>query len=1358
MDRQATETSKLNQQIFFAARDGDTLSVADLLARGASPNLRELDLGMTPLHLAVHRGDAEMVKLLLTHGAAPSIRDYASVSPLQAAACNGHAAIVVHLVTAGAEVDSRNERGFTPLHDAACEGHAVIVRILLDAGANIDAAAEKKQTPLHMAAYHDRRKVVRVLIERGARLHEKTTEGDTPLFWAASQQHLAVVRLLLDARRGSTIAPAGTQEAPAEAQELCRRAAELRSRSNEDRILAEAEALFREAICRFPGYWAGHFGLGELLDLKADDARIKSGSLMDDIITSLRQAIYLAPDQIEPQLKLARVFAKVDVASAEPLYRAAIDRTNSGSHALYEESFQAVDHWDIGIIAAERGGHDGLALEAFCRAIELDPHFYGGYVMPESEWAQAIWSLALVVKPGKRKKRPSRNPNPLEPSVQRALDEVANKHQEVSLLSGQTVFLSQRYNRTGELSDLEEALEIARRAVRLAPTHPKILANLGYVLLLLYERIGRADDLRASIALYEAALKNSKDDADRLSILNNLSALWHMLYSRTCLREHLERSIEMAREIVDATPGSSPLFPMYLQNVGIKLLDRYKRTGVLEDLQGALQTLDHALSSALPDSPYRPPLLNNLAIALRNRFNHFRDIEDVSRAVDAFEKACAATSQDSPDYLIRLTGLATGLLDRHRATGGVEDLDRAVGMLEVAVGKTDPGSPRFPLRLGNLADALLLRYEVLGYEPDLQSAVAECERLVRITSPESPGFPGYLHQLGSALALRWEHSRFLDDWRQAIDAFQRSTRSGRDTAVQPALIAACRWLSLALRQGEWTEAQSAYGHAWEASEKLVRIQLLRRNKESWLEQTQGLAASAAFAFAKTGRFDEAAEALERGQARLLGEVLAKERTTLERLASSGHADLLERYQDAIGQLHHFSDQEILSEEARARLSQAQTEIGHILETVQGLAGYEGFLQPATIEEIRRAAAIIPLIYIAATPVGGVALVADGSGSNSQPASVSPVWLADLTTDALDTALWGKEARGEEPKGLLSAQRAWQESRELDHFEKWRAAIDRSEHWLWDAVLSPILKAFPTLRTACLIPIGRLSLLPLHTAWHEDSARPTGRTYLLDLLTVSYSPNARTWLEAWRIAERVAPQRLLAIDQPSSAHAAPLPSSEHEVQAVAAQFKESEIIRHQHATRENVLRALPGHDVLHFSCHGRADLANPLLSSLLMAGKDLLTLGDILKLRLDGIRLAVLSACETGVSGIQLPEEVVSLASGLLQAGAGGVISSLAPAPDFSTMLLMSTFYSFWLQGASEPAQALRDAQIWMRDTTNSQKVQAVEDALRGRVRPGNPWWPPETAERIRAELGPRNPQARDYSHPSQWGAFHYVGA
>jgi len=46
-----------------------------------------------------------------------------------------------------------------------------------------------------------------------------------------------------------------------------------------------------------------------------------------------------------------------------------------------------------------------------------------------------------------------------------------------------------------------------------------------------------------------------------------------------------------------------------------------------------------------------------------------------------------------------------------------------------------------------------------------------------------------------------------------------------------------------------------------------------------------------------------------------------------------------------------------------------------------------------------------------------------------------------------------------------------------------------------------------------------------------------------------------------------------------------------------------------------------------------------------------------------VRLAVLSACETGLVGIDLPDEALALPTGLLQAGVASIVASQWIVPD-----------------------------------------------------------------------------------------------
>ena len=119
-----------------------------LLDHGADVNAKATD-GMTPLHVAVMDGTADMVDLLLERGANSEAaladeceHEFADefrtdgYRPLHFAAMKNKTAAARILLSHGAKVDSRNTYGETPLIIAACAGHVEVARVLLEHGAN----------------------------------------------------------------------------------------------------------------------------------------------------------------------------------------------------------------------------------------------------------------------------------------------------------------------------------------------------------------------------------------------------------------------------------------------------------------------------------------------------------------------------------------------------------------------------------------------------------------------------------------------------------------------------------------------------------------------------------------------------------------------------------------------------------------------------------------------------------------------------------------------------------------------------------------------------------------------------------------------------------------------------------------------------------------------------------------------------------------------------------------------------------------------------------------------------------------------------------------------------------------------
>jgi ankyrin repeat protein len=157
-----------------AAMRGDTAAVRSLIQGNAGKdavNIAQGD-GMTALHWAAERGDAELTALLLKSGASVTAETrIGRHTPLHVAARHGNAAIVRALVNAHAAVNALTTTGAAPLHFAAASGDSESIKVLLDHGAEIDIREPQwSQTPLMFAAAGGRTAAVKLLLARGANL------------------------------------------------------------------------------------------------------------------------------------------------------------------------------------------------------------------------------------------------------------------------------------------------------------------------------------------------------------------------------------------------------------------------------------------------------------------------------------------------------------------------------------------------------------------------------------------------------------------------------------------------------------------------------------------------------------------------------------------------------------------------------------------------------------------------------------------------------------------------------------------------------------------------------------------------------------------------------------------------------------------------------------------------------------------------------------------------------------------------------------------------------------------------------------------------------------------------------------
>jgi CHAT domain-containing protein len=919
-------------------------------------------------------------------------------------------------------------------------------------------------------------------------------------------------------------------------------------------------------------------------------------------------------------------------------------------------------------------------------------------------------------------------------------------------LSNLSMALKAKYERDGGLENLTRAAELAQQVVAMTPEQSAdrgdALTNLGGIWRRMREAAGDSY-LDAEVDAFVAAAELPAADAEnRAGWLNNAAVGLHQRYDARGDEADLQRSIDYSRQALSAGPGDHRDRPGWLGNLGNTLRHRYERTGALADLDDAIEVLERAVATAPKQWGDRRTCLTNLGSALRQRAWVSRSPEFLRRALQASAEALELTPPASPEYDLYAANLAVGLGTLASATGDDEHANAQISLYEDVLARVPETSARRPWLQSNLADALLARCIARKDTADLPRALElERESLARTL----PGTGDFAHRMGTLAGIL---ARGAGEDRQATDEAGTAFRRASETAltIEPAyaLEIALRWARWCEAEGSWATAADAYLVAASAADRLFVTQIDRQDKEAWLRAANGVPAQAAFTLVRTGQPEKAALTLERGRVRLLAEALGRHSAALDRLAEHGHGPLAERFRAAQRRLGALeADPEAGGhDDGRADrmrgddLASALSEHEAALDAIRQVPGYEHFLLAAEPQDLA-AAADIPVVYLAAARLGGVALVvtrAARSGAGGGAPAVQLLELSQLTDTAVSlraTALEGAR-----------------QNRDRDQ-ASWDGTLDAVCRWLWLAAMGPVTNALSGQPAACLIPTGQLASLPLHAAWTPDDTRPAGRRYALDDLAVSYAPSAVAMLHARELAGQEAAPGLLGVAEPLPVNAKPLPFAAAEVAAAAAILGGP--ARELHGTdaeRARILAELPGHSVVHFACHGLARPDAPLDSALLTSNNEQLTLGDLFRLELAegnwrGMRLAVLSACETQLPGRELPDELVGLPSGFLQAGAAAVVASQWMIGDTAAALTTTMFYRNLVSGAEGPA-ALRDAQAWLRDTTNAEKAAFLHPAT------GRSGLPPAVARPLWRWLM-QAPDGRSFLMPSQWAAMTYTG-
>lgn len=258
-------------------------------------------------------------------------------------------------------------------------------------------------------------------------------------------------------------------------------------------------------------------------------------------------------------------------------------------------------------------------------------------------------------------------------------------------------------------------------------------------------------------------------------------------------------------------------------------------------------------------------------------------------------------------------------------------------------------------------------------------------------------------------------------------------------------------------------------------------------------------------------------------------------------------------------------------------------------------------------------------------------------------------------------------------------------------------------WLGQILLEPLGNSLNGKSWLIFVPDKALGQVPF-----SHLPLPGKGDYLFEQASVSVAPGSALAILAEERLASLGPaaRQVLAVGNPRFDRArypnlSALPQSASEALHIRQIYPEGQLLLGAEATTDRFLDQLKKSEVLSYSGHARADLSNPQNSALFLAYTEedtgVLNAEDLSQARFEGLRLAVLAACDTAHASSSTSEGFPGLAAAFLVAGTPAVLASLWPLEDSSSGSFLESFHRRYREHG-QPGRALSQSR---RDWLNS---------------------------------------------------------
>ncbi|CAE6530419.1 unnamed protein product [Rhizoctonia solani] len=362
----------------------------------------------------------------------------------------------------------------------------------------------------------------------------------------------------------------------------------------------------------------------------------------------------------------------------------------------------------------------------------------------------------------------------------RALSQTPSGHPDLpSRLTSLGISHHDRYNRFGELDDVNRSIEHTSHALALTPNDnpdlPHQLTQLGKFYNDRFQGLGELRDLEKAIECASRALALTPDGHPHLPLrLIQLGKSHNDRFQRLGELVDLEKAVEYTSRAVALTPDGHPDLLHQLVQLGKSYNNRFQRLGDLEDLEKAIEYVAHALRLSPGDHPELLHQLTQLGKSYSDRFQRLGELDDLQKAIECASRALALTPDGHPHLPLRLIQLGKSHNDRFQRLGELTDLEKAIEYTSRALNLTPDGHPELPHQLSQLGKSHNDRFQRLGELEDLEKAVKYTSRAVELTPDDYPDLPHQLTQLGKSYNDQFHRFRELRDLEKAIECASRA--------------------------------------------------------------------------------------------------------------------------------------------------------------------------------------------------------------------------------------------------------------------------------------------------------------------------------------------------------------------------------------------------------------------------------------------------------------------------------------------------------------------------------------------------------------------------------------------------------